>query len=301
MTIDIREYRAEDCEALGRLFYDTVHSACTEEYTPAELDAWADGKPDLARWNEEFLAHDTLVAEDGVRIVGFADMDANGELDRLYVHKDYQRKGIAKALCTALMIRCKAKGYTVHASLTARGFFEKLGFTVAEEESAERNGVVLKRFLMKRDHPLHGKDPLKYDRPKRKTKIAAGLINLLGVLVSAVGIVLSTFLFQNLLQSEERKAEICALIVFGSLSFALFLVVTFRTFSRGETRMVDYILGLASSVAAFVAAVLHVRLGWAYSDSFAVVTPFPVCVFLALAGSGLILLEYVRDHQIFEE
>ena len=82
---------------------------------------------------------------------------------------------------------------------------------------------------------------------------------------------------------------------------ALFLVVTFRTFSRGETKMVDYILGLASSVAAFVAAVLHVRLGWAYSDSFAVVTPFPVCVFLALAGSGLILLEYVRDHQIFEE
>ena len=103
--------------------------------------------------------------------------------------------------------------------------------------------------------------------------------------------------------------SVCALVeslgdvpwIYTMLAICGLWGVVLRQYRRKELGTVDYILGLASSVAAFVAAVLHVRLGWAYSDSFAVVTPFPVCVFLALAGSGLILLEYVRDHQIFEE
>ena len=36
------------------------------------------------------------------RTNGFADMDADGYLDRLYVHKDYQGRGVATALCDAL-------------------------------------------------------------------------------------------------------------------------------------------------------------------------------------------------------
>jgi GNAT superfamily N-acetyltransferase len=31
------------------------------------------------------------------RTVGFADMDADGYLDRLYVHRDYQGRGVAAA------------------------------------------------------------------------------------------------------------------------------------------------------------------------------------------------------------
>ena len=38
----LREYRASDCPELTRLFYDTVHSVCAGEYTPEQLDAWAD-------------------------------------------------------------------------------------------------------------------------------------------------------------------------------------------------------------------------------------------------------------------
>lgn len=46
--MELREYRPEDCEAITRLFYDTVHTVNQRDYTPAQLDAWADGRPDLA-------------------------------------------------------------------------------------------------------------------------------------------------------------------------------------------------------------------------------------------------------------
>lgn len=70
----LREYRASDCPELTRLFYDTVHSVCAGEYTPEQLDAWADGRPDLKAWARSLSAHDTLVAEEEGRILGFGDM-----------------------------------------------------------------------------------------------------------------------------------------------------------------------------------------------------------------------------------
>lgn len=70
------------------------------------------------------MAHHSLVAEEDGVTVGFADMDADGYLDRLYVHKDYQGRGVATALCDALEQAVQCEAYTTHASITARPFFE---------------------------------------------------------------------------------------------------------------------------------------------------------------------------------
>lgn len=88
--MEIREYWPEDCEAITRLFYDTVHTVNRRDYAPAQLDAWADGSPDLDAWNRSLQEHFSLVALEGEELVGFADMADDGYLDRLYVHKDYQ-------------------------------------------------------------------------------------------------------------------------------------------------------------------------------------------------------------------
>lgn len=98
----IRPYRSADCPALAELFYATVHTVCARDYTPEQLDAWATGEVDLTAWDASFLAHRTLAAVEGETIVGFADMDGSGYLDRLYVHRDFQRRGVAAALCDAL-------------------------------------------------------------------------------------------------------------------------------------------------------------------------------------------------------
>ena len=143
MSLTVRPYRPSDCPILAELFYQTVHGVCGRDYTPQQLDAWADGQVNLAAWDASFQAHTTLVAEwDGV-IVGFADLADGGYLDRLYVHRDYQRRGIAAALCDGL-----PGARLTHASLTARPFFERRGWRVEREQQVERHGVKLTNFVM---------------------------------------------------------------------------------------------------------------------------------------------------------
>ena len=79
----IREYRSSDLREIVELFYDTVHTVNATDYTPEQLNAWADGRVDLAEWGRSLMEHITLVAEDGGRIAGFGDIDPSGYLDRL--------------------------------------------------------------------------------------------------------------------------------------------------------------------------------------------------------------------------
>ena len=150
--MQLRPYRTADCAELAALFFNTVHTVNAKDYTPAQLDAWADGQVDLAAWDKSFLAHRTLVAEDAGRIVGFADMDASGYLDRLYVHRDFQRRGAAAALCGALEAAVPGP-WTTHASITARPVFEARGYRVVRAQQVERHGVPLTNFVMEKPAP----------------------------------------------------------------------------------------------------------------------------------------------------
>ena len=149
----IRPYRSSDCPALAERFYQTVHAVNARDYSPEQLDAWADGRVELAAWDASFRAHDTRVAVEGGVIVGFADLGPDGYLDRLYVHRDWQGRGVASALCTALEAYVAAPVFTTHASLTARPFFEKRGWHVVKKQQVERRGVLLTNFVMERSCP----------------------------------------------------------------------------------------------------------------------------------------------------
>lgn len=120
--MELRAYRPSDCAEIARLFYDTVHTVNAADYTKEQLDVWATGDVNLDAWNRSFLAHTTLVAAAGGKIVGFGDIDSTGYLDRLYVHRDFQRCGVAAALCDALESTFPVATITVHASITARPF-----------------------------------------------------------------------------------------------------------------------------------------------------------------------------------
>ena len=146
----IREYQQDDCKEITELFYNTVHTVNSKDYTEEQLTAWATGKVDLEQWNRSLQEHFSLVAVDDGRIVGFGDMDSTGYLDRLYVHKNYQRKGIATALCEALEKMVSSKIIT-HASITARPFFENRGYKVITEQQVVRQNISLTNFIMEKD------------------------------------------------------------------------------------------------------------------------------------------------------
>lgn len=145
----VREYQPADCKEIIRLFYDTVHSVNAKDYMEEQLAVWATGKEEPEEWNRSLLRHYSLVAvEDGI-VIGFGDIDQSGFLDRLYVHKDYQGKGVASEICDKLEQAVKGKIVT-HASVTARPFFEKRGYQVIKEQRVERQGILLNNYIMEK-------------------------------------------------------------------------------------------------------------------------------------------------------
>ena len=111
---------------------------------------WATGKVDLEKWGQSLLEHYSLVAVENDIIIGFGDIDQTGYLDRLYVHKDYQGKGVATAICNELEQTIKEGIVSTHASITARPFFEKRGYKVVKEQQVQRQGVFLTNYVMEK-------------------------------------------------------------------------------------------------------------------------------------------------------
>ncbi len=145
----IRKYESTDCKELAELFYNTVHTVNAKDYTNAQLDAWASVQMDLEKWDQSFQEHFTVVAVENGIIVGFGDIDTTGYLDRLYIHKNNQRKGIATAICDQLESKVQGKIVT-HASVTAKPFFEKRGYKVIKKQNVERQGIFLTNFVMEK-------------------------------------------------------------------------------------------------------------------------------------------------------
>ena len=90
-----------------------------------------------------------MVAIDNEVIIGFGDINKAGYLDRLFVHSEYQRKGIATAICSQLEHAVQGNIVT-HASITARPFSEKRGYRIIREQQVERQGVFLTNFIMEK-------------------------------------------------------------------------------------------------------------------------------------------------------
>lgn len=146
----IRPCREADLPALLDVFYRTVHTACAGDYTPAQLSAWAPETPDTARWAEKLRQETFLAAEGGGALLGFGVLEG-AYLDLLYVLPDCQGRGVGSALCGFLEHLCPESRITVHASRTARPFFEAQGYRLVRSQQVERPGVMLENFVLEKD------------------------------------------------------------------------------------------------------------------------------------------------------
>ena len=152
-TVRIRSYEAGDAPALARLFYETVHAVNRGDYSPEQLRAWAPEIPDPEAWHARMSSRCTLVAEEDGVAVGFVELERDGHLDMLYLHKDAVGRGVGSRLYRAVeqIVRERGLGRIfTEASITARPFFERQGFRVVGEQAVALRDARLTNFAMEK-------------------------------------------------------------------------------------------------------------------------------------------------------
>lgn len=152
MDFTIRTARQPDLVALRDLFQNTVLTVNRRDYSQAEVEDWASCGSDLSKIEEMIRTHYFIVAVSRQpEIIGFSSVTPQGYLHSMFVHKDYQGRGIATALLKEIEQHVAVTGgkrITSEVSLTARPFFEKRGYRVEKEQKRRANRLSLTNFWM---------------------------------------------------------------------------------------------------------------------------------------------------------
>lgn len=149
--IFIRQATEADVDVVTQLFRETVLNINAQDYSGEQTNIWSAMWQNRNQWLKKIREQHFLLAESKGNLAGFGSVASNGYLDMLYVGKDYQRKGAAKALLMAMEDFARKQGiYKIYAdvSITARPFFERNGFSVEKEQRKMMNGVEFINFRM---------------------------------------------------------------------------------------------------------------------------------------------------------
>lgn len=151
--IELRPYQPADALALLDLFRDTIRRVNRRDYDDAQVMAWSSDEIDPGQWAARFEGRWVFVATERERPVGFAELEADGHIDRFYVSANHQSQGIGRRLLTAIVDEARRLGLArlfVEASVTARPFFESHGFVTLVRQEVNCRGVLLTNFRMER-------------------------------------------------------------------------------------------------------------------------------------------------------
>ena len=149
--IQIRSAGLPDLPEIQNLFVTTISSICIHDYSPDQINAWTSSIKNTERWSGKINSQYFLVALSDHKIVGFASLEKKDYLDFLYVHKDFQRRGIALKLYNLIEVEALNRGAMVlnsDVSITAKPFFEKNGFTVLQPQTVMIDGIEIANFKM---------------------------------------------------------------------------------------------------------------------------------------------------------
>lgn len=152
-NLSIRQANENDCVEIGRLYYETVRTINAKDYTEKEIEIWSGLGKKLEVWKRKVSEQYFLVAVSDGMIVGISSIENNGYLDFMYVHKDYQRRGIAKRLLEGIEKKAIEQSNVeiwAYVSITANPFFEKNGYVFEGEKIITVQGVDFVDRIMKK-------------------------------------------------------------------------------------------------------------------------------------------------------
>lgn len=149
----IRLFHPQDAEQIAQLFYETVREVNIRDYSSNQVKAWAPDNMHFRNWAKVCLERFTYVADENGLIVGFGELETDGHIDCFYCHKNYQRCGVGSQIYRAIetkAIALKLNRLLTEASITAKPFFQRMGFSVVREQQVARRGEIFTNYVMEK-------------------------------------------------------------------------------------------------------------------------------------------------------
>lgn len=150
-----RKAKKSDLPEMQELFIQTIQSICKNDYNPEQINAWVSGAKNTQRWIDVIEKQFVLLAIIEEQIVGFGTLKDSNYIDFFFIHKDFQRQGIAQSILSKLELEVKnqhSKIITSDVSITAKSFFEKNGFFVKAEQKNILKGVEIINYKMQKNY-----------------------------------------------------------------------------------------------------------------------------------------------------
>lgn len=147
--VTIEKYESSMAPEIWQVYFTAIRLICISDYSEAQVKAWASDKFDLTLFQEKLDYLNPFVASVQSKIVGYADLQADGLIDHFFVHGEHQSMGVGRALMNAILEkgRNKSKLYS-NVSMTAKPFFQHYGFKIEKVQEVEIRGCKIKNNVM---------------------------------------------------------------------------------------------------------------------------------------------------------
>jgi GNAT superfamily N-acetyltransferase len=149
----LRDFRNDDIREVIAVFQDAIHNIAASDYDADQLRVWAQFTEDVEEVRTHLCRGKSVIAEDDLGVVAFGQLHPGDHINYLYCRQRGRGKGYAAHILHHLEVEAAHPGVRVlrtEASLTARKFFAKHGYTVVGEELVVRRGIKLARFKMQK-------------------------------------------------------------------------------------------------------------------------------------------------------
>lgn len=151
--IEIRQATSKDLPQITSIFRDTITTVNSKDYSEQQIEVWASGADDKDKWEERIKKLYFIVAEIKNTIVGFAYLKNGNYFDGLFVHKDYQRRGIASKLIRIIESQVMMNGFEIiksDVSITALPFFDNKYYDVKKKQKKSFKGLVFVNYIVEK-------------------------------------------------------------------------------------------------------------------------------------------------------
>ncbi|HCI03743.1 MAG: GNAT family N-acetyltransferase [Candidatus Pacebacteria bacterium] len=147
----IRLVRDGDYAAIARLRKQTIRNVNSKDYSEKIIQNWLSMRSaqDFRKSADECKR---WVAIENEKIIGFCEHNFECEVSRIYVHKNYLRKGVGSRLlevAEASLEKLGCKEIRIESTITAKDFYKIRGYRVTKKTTFKEDGTTIFKMLKK--------------------------------------------------------------------------------------------------------------------------------------------------------